>query len=330
MGSNRVGSVFLGDFQRHRHLSSSTHSNSPPSSPPPTSAGGSSGNTIAGVFSFHQPQHQQLATAAEEIDNIDMEFDGNKNAAPPAQRQGVSDGSAHSGIEHIKPGKVDPVLALELRLRWLEALILGMKHQDSVASLGRKGKAREEFAGTANLKNGETLMRLTKNVESGLGKVVEGNDGLRKFMSNYDQNAHLLTPSFALSGILPDPPTYDDMTAEELNALLVEMEPDIRSADRDMLEIDALEKKGVTGAGSLPEYERLEPRLKSLLEAYEEDAKLAASLEMRISSLVERHTTYVDTLSELFVAWDDTLTEAEDKLAVKEREKAERLRLGFE
>ena len=38
----------------------------------------------------------------------------------------------------------------------------------------------------------------------------------------------------------------------------------------------------------------------------------------------------VDALSELFVAWDDTLTEAEDKITRLEREKAERLRLGLE
>ena len=36
-----------------------------------------------------------------------------------------------------------------------------------------------------------------------------------------------------------------------MNAFMAEMEPDIRAADRDMLEIDTLEKKGVLGAGKL-------------------------------------------------------------------------------
>ena len=67
-----------------------------------------------------------------------------------------------------------------------------------------------------------------------------------------DQHSHLLTPSFALSGILQDPPAYEKMTPEEIFAFLTEMEPDIRAADRDMLEIDTLEKKGVLGAGKLP------------------------------------------------------------------------------
>ncbi|KAF8202145.1 hypothetical protein BJ912DRAFT_943894 [Pholiota molesta] len=311
MGSNRVGSVFLGDFQRHRlHLPTSAHS-TPPSSPPSTTGG-----SHTGVFSISQ----SLAMASEDIDRDTT----NTNLAGSKEQQSSQDADLQHG-----PGKVDPALALELRLKWLEALILGMK-QD--LGKDRKGKAREEYTGiaTAHLKPGETLTRLAETVQSKLDKAVEDNEGLKRFMDNYNQNAHLLTPSFALSGILPDPPTYDKMSPEEINAFLAEMEPDIRAADRDMLEIDALEKKGVTGAGKLPDYEKLEPRLQALLKAHEEDAKLATELEVRISSLVDRHATYVDTLSELFVAWDDTLTEAEDKLSRMERDKERRLRLGFE
>ena len=66
-----------------------------------------------------------------------------------------------------------------------------------------------------------------------------------------DQHAPLLTPSFVLSDTIADPPTYDKMSAEELDAYLTEMEPEIRNADRDMLEVEALEKRGVTGAGRL-------------------------------------------------------------------------------
>jgi len=41
------------------------------------------------------------------------------------------------------------------------------------------------------------------------------------------------------------------MSQEEVEALLVEMEPEIRAADRDMHEIGVLEQKGVTAAGKL-------------------------------------------------------------------------------
>lgn len=42
------------------------------------------------------------------------------------------------------------------------------------------------------------------------------------------------------------------MSVDELEAFLTEMEPDIRAADRDMREIESLEKKGMTAAGKLP------------------------------------------------------------------------------
>lgn len=44
---------------------------------------------------------------------------------------------------------------------------------------------------------------------------------------------------------------YESMSPIELEALLAEMEPDIRAADQDMREIEMLEKKGVTGPGKL-------------------------------------------------------------------------------
>lgn len=168
MGSNRVGSVFLGDFQRHRHLSSPTHT-TPPSSPPSTTA----------LFHFSHSPPPSLATASEELD-IDMDTDpvnSNTFAARPNDPQ--------SSEVKQGPGKVDPLLALELRLRWLEVLIVGMKQE---TGKDKKGKAREEYAGVnaaaASLKHGETLTRIAETVQAKLGKAVEGNEGLKKFMDN--------------------------------------------------------------------------------------------------------------------------------------------------
>ena len=66
-----------------------------------------------------------------------------------------------------------------------------------------------------------------------------------------DRHAQWLTPAFALSGTLHPHPTYDGMDADALEALLAEMEPDVRAADRDMREIGLLEQKGVLAAGKL-------------------------------------------------------------------------------
>jgi len=220
------------------------------------------------------------------------------------------------------PPVIDPALSLELRLRWLEALLLGVR-QDAK---DRKGKDK-----VPELKHGETLVRLAEDVQRRLDGVIQSNEGLQRFMSKYDMHAHLLTASFAMSGVLPGPaPAYENMSPEELEALLVEMEPEIRAADRDMREIEMLEQKGVTAAGKLADYEVLQPRLDALLKARQEDIKLAASLEKRIAGLVDRHATHVNALSELFVAWDDILAETENKVTKLERDREERQRLGYE
>ncbi|KAF9466065.1 hypothetical protein BDZ94DRAFT_1188032 [Collybia nuda] len=282
-----IGSVFLGDFQRLRVLSSST----PPSSPPPSS--------ISGVIPQSPPITQP------DPDTITQ----GRTAMEPSKP--------------ALPSTIEPALALELRLRWLEAILKGVK-QDT---RDRKGKEKEKHW---ELKQGETLTRIAEDIQKRLNTVVEGNDGLKRFIDHYDQHAHLLTPSFALSGTLPDPPTYENMSTEELEAFLVEMEPDIRAADRDMREIEVLEKKGVTGAGKLADYEPLQSRLDDLLNAHQKDLEIAASLEKRIATLMERHATHVDALSELFVVWDDTITVAEDNVSKLERDRLERQRLGFE
>jgi len=280
-----IGSVFLGDLQRIRNLSAPS---TPPSSPPPSAS-------KPNPFSPPLPS-DGLKSPLSLMDTF---------AVPPT----------------VPPPTIDPDIALELRVRWLEAIILGVKDSSS-AWAKEKGKGREDPK--------QTLVRLAEDAQRTLDGVVESNDGLKRFIEHYDQYAHLLTPAFALSGALPEPPTYDDMSSEELDAFLTEMEPDIRAADRDMREIEVLVQKGVTKAGKLADFEELTPRLDTLLKAQMEDLELAATLEKRIALLMDRHATHVDALSELFVEWDDVITEAEGKVTRLERRHEERQRLGYE
>ena len=84
-----------------------------------------------------------------------------------------SPASLPEGRDPTGPTHIDPVLSLELRLRWLEALLLGVR-QDT-----RDRKAKEW---PSKLKPGETLIQLAENVQRRLDSVVESNDGLKKFI----------------------------------------------------------------------------------------------------------------------------------------------------
>ncbi|KAH8103906.1 hypothetical protein BXZ70DRAFT_1005463 [Cristinia sonorae] len=265
------GSVFLGDFQRQRILSTST----PPSSPPPDIS----------------PSTQHFSDIA--IDTID-EMD------TPAPSQ--------------PPPTIPPALSLDLRIRWLETLVYGTKQTT---------KAQDA--------QHVSLVRGVEDLQRKLDSIVHSSEGLRRFIDHYEQHAHLLTPSFALSGTVPtSPPQYENMSPSEVEAFLAEMEQDIRAADRDLREIEMLENKDVTAAGKLTDYEALQPRLEKLVKAHEEDLKLAAELEKRVAALMDRYATNVDTLSELFVAWDDSIQEAELEVGRLTRDIEERRRLGYE
>ncbi|KAI0369841.1 hypothetical protein BV20DRAFT_339721 [Pilatotrama ljubarskyi] len=276
-----IGSVFLGDVQRQRVLSTST----PPSSPPP---------------------HLSTNGATYSFSDVDID-DANDTKVP----QPV-------------PPSISPMLSLELRLRWLETLLFGAKHD--AQEPGGKGSTKAD-----KLKDGDTLARRAEELQRRLNSIVQSSDGLKRFLDRYDQYAHLLTPQFALSGSLPiDPPTYENMSPSELEAFLCEMETDIRAAERDLREISALEEKGVTGAGKLGDHEALQPRLEALLTAHDEDLNAAADLEKRIALLMDRYATNVDTLSELFVSWDQTIRDAEEEVHRMERDREERRKLGYE
>ena len=78
------------------------------------------------------------------------------------------------------------------------------------------------------------------------------------------------------------------------------------------------------------DYETLQPRLDALLLKNKADVELADELERRIAGLVHKHAASVDTLSDLFVAWDDAITQAEETIIEIEKEKKERARLGLD
>ncbi|KAG8891588.1 hypothetical protein FRB99_003470 [Tulasnella sp. 403] len=220
-----------------------------------------------------------------------------------------------------RPATIDPVLSLQLRIRWLEALVSGLKPTGSPSNTKSKGG---ELQTTAD------LLRRAEEIQSKLNEALESNEGCKKFIKSYDQFAHLLTPAAALSPTGSSAaPSYDTLSDAEFETLLAELEPDIRAADRDLREIDTLDGRGVTSAGKLPEHEALKSRLQQLVDAQSQDLALYNSLEGRISNILQTYASHVTTLSELFVVWNDLLAEAEDRVEQLQKVQDERNLLEF-
>ncbi|KAG8928823.1 hypothetical protein FRC01_005299 [Tulasnella sp. 417] len=216
-----------------------------------------------------------------------------------------------------RPATIDPITSLNLRIKWLEALVLGLK-------------------GTTDPKSTEAsssrdLFHRAEEIQAKLNDALETNESCRKFIKNYNQYAHLLSPNAAISPVgSSEIPTYDTMPDQEFETLLAELEPDIRAADRDLREIDALDSKGVSAAGKLPEHEALKARLEALEVASQRDLDIYDRIESRISSILQSYASHVTILSELFVSWNDLLAEAEDRVEQLEKAKEESGLVSFE
>jgi hypothetical protein len=241
---------------------------------------------------------------------------GTPPSSPPAMATTTHPITSGINLEPSEPTPkptIDPALSLELRLRWLEAIVFGVKQNN------------------VDLKR-QDITRATEEIQKRLNSVVQSNEGLKKFMDQYDKHAEYLSPAFVLSGTVPSStPEYQDMSPDELDAFLLELEPDIKAAERDMQEIEVLiNSKDVLGAGKLAEYEGLRDRFETLQKSHDEDIQRAEVLEQQIAALIENHSTRIDALSELFVDWDDTLTQVEQHIGRLERDKAEKVRLGME
>ncbi|KAG8853363.1 hypothetical protein FRB96_008153 [Tulasnella sp. 330] len=214
-----------------------------------------------------------------------------------------------------KPAVVDPILSLQLRIRWLEALVLGSKQLAN-----NQAQRQQQTAQSSN----STLWRRAEDIQSILSHATDSNEECQKFITDYNKYVHLLSPAAATSPTgSTEPPTYDNLLGPEIETLVLELEPDIRAADRDLKEIDELDSRGVTAAGKLQEHEALKGRLRLLLEAQAEDLALYDALESRISTILQDYVSHITRLSELFVSWNDIVTEAEERADLLNRRQQE-------
>jgi len=198
-------------------------------------------------------------------------------------------------------------LALDLRIQLLETLVgLDTPAASRTASLS---------AGSITRRGQIALAEIYNAVEKA------GSESVKRFLDSYEANAPLLIPQLPSAAIQANS-AGNDLSARAKASLVLEAEHDIRTIERELREIDTLEKRGIAGAGTLASHEKLQPEL---LEARKQVTDLSSkysTLESSAESLLSSYDHYVSTISELFVSWNDALTQAERTVARLEREKA--------
>jgi hypothetical protein len=188
MSYRNLGSVFLGDRVQHlpQHLAHI------PMSPPPNSDDTSA--TLAppaepsldghtDEMASQVPEESEAGEEREEeeeqgveievpINEEETEESGLETAHPDSKDAPAPATTAITSMDTLlapNPVSVSPELMLELRLRWLEALVLGIGKDGNVVV-----PREQDITGT--------LVRKASEAQRALDDAVKANDGLRKFM----------------------------------------------------------------------------------------------------------------------------------------------------
>ncbi|BGP13615.1 hypothetical protein JCM10213_007791 [Rhodosporidiobolus nylandii] len=218
----------------------------------------------------------------------------------------------------VTPGPLTPQLSLSLRLRFLEQLLRPTSSPahtspaPSAVPLARRiGQVQEQLR--------TALGGAAGSGGQGSAGAGGGSEAVRRFVQNYDLNAPLLS----VAPVPFDAGAEGEATSPKAKvALILEAEQEIRQLEKELRGIAVVDERGVVGAGKLGEHESLKPTLAALRTSTQPVSSAYSSLEARTTALLQQYNDYISTLSELFVTWNDVLSEAEDAVTKLEREQA--------
>ncbi|SCZ97708.1 BZ3500_MvSof-1268-A1-R1_Chr4-3g07393 [Microbotryum saponariae] len=218
-----------------------------------------------------------------------------------------------------------PDLALDLRIRYLETLLTRPSTSTNAPT---------------SASNPASLSRRVSQLASSLDLVLEagpGTDALRKFVANYDLNEPLLTVPPVPYHHPSSSATHDDLTPHSKVSLILEAEYEIRQLEWELRQIALLDDQGVVGAGELAQHQDLRTELAQTKQDVKPLAASYQELEHKTHNLLSRYNDYVrpsahklqsrlqanhratstaqiSTLSEVFVQWNDIVSEAEQEV----------------
>ncbi|EIW72126.1 hypothetical protein TREMEDRAFT_58282 [Tremella mesenterica DSM 1558] len=237
---------------------------------------------------------------------------------------------------------MSPDLALEIRLRTIEAIIYGVPSHSSLSFTSTSNIDSDpgisHLSPTEPHKEGEirltgdpkytrqvekssiSLTRRIKDVMDVLERTGGHDDGIKRLLDGYDQYLPLLQPGS--EAINSDSESLPDHTKL---IIVLEASEDIKESERGLREIDLLISKGVDGSGELQKILPLKPEIvnaqKSSISRMEELRKVREE----VNNLLRRYSTYTNTVSEMFIELHNRTQTLEDAVTRLERKKKEEL-----
>jgi hypothetical protein len=187
------------------------------------------------------------------------------------------------------------IIPLEERLRYLERLIV----EDSAALPTEQ----------------EALVFRVANVQMELTNIIYERKALHEFLDKYEKHEHYLSPSLSPLAL-----ERQILTVEAKSEIILASEQDLTRFADETTHIKSLEH--VVGGVDLKSLEAALPQLYPLEQTHHDQVALTDHLSRRVSELTNAYNALINTLSEIFIAWDHILSSAETQVAATERERA--------
>ncbi|KAG9302493.1 hypothetical protein G9A89_007197 [Geosiphon pyriformis] len=193
--------------------------------------------------------------------------------------------------------------AFELRVHHLEKSVFGFDLITKKAAIHEKSKS--------NL----TLLKRVDEIEKQFQAIIREKDGLKAFFKQYDQASDYVSP---FKGTIEMERAI--LTPEAKAEIITASHEDLIAVAENLKQIDELQ--GIIDAEEFKGFERLFPMLTPIEANHVDQVAQTNEVSARITQLLDRYNGIVNTLSEIFIAWDAVLTTIDVNISGIERRKA--------
>ncbi|CAO3622205.1 unnamed protein product [Cunninghamella blakesleeana] len=159
-----------------------------------------------------------------------------------------------------------------------------------------------------------SLSQRNQQLSKELNSIYKDNKLLKEFSTKYDPYAKLLNPvnsSYEIERELLQPETKLE--------LIFAAYDDLEKFASEVKQIKQLEN--VINGDDFTAVEKLGPQLTPLEVYHEDQTKKLNDITTRVSKAMDSYNGIINTLSEIFIAWDDVLSTLENHVTTLEKKK---------
>ncbi|CAG8551631.1 9212_t:CDS:2 [Ambispora leptoticha] len=160
-----------------------------------------------------------------------------------------------------------------------------------------------------------SLLRRVDEVKKQFQTIIRERDGLKSFLEQYDQVSEFVSP-------FKDAVDMERaiLTTEAKAEIIVASEEELSALAENYKQIEELQK--IIDSEEFKGLDRFFPLLTPIETSHVNQAARTNEVSARITHLLDRYNGIINTLSEIFIAWDSILTIIDAEISALERTKA--------